>query len=432
MYKKSPYLFSFNYWINKTQDKLSVISLILVVALMPYDKIYINIAGIHINLPDIIIIIYFIFTFIRFFNIKNSIYTINSNVFIAGLFIYIYAIVSSSLISDLQFKSFIFISSIFMKISLLYMGYSVFKQGYSSLFGIAIVYIMTANFISLWAIMQFIRQLFDGILYISISGPFYNRNSMVFYLVPAAIMAIPFNTYKNYFKKSTIKLINISILTIFISIALSFGRVGLVTLLLFSLLSFYIYGRLKSEMVSIILIVGISSLLLKLNYPVIYERLFVRYNTLIEIQDTLDSDASQLTRYNVFTLGLNYFQNNMWFGIGPGLFRNKSITIGENKVPAHNTYLGVLVETGLIGISGLILMLSAGYIRVLSKLRYFYDRRIAISILFVYSSCLFQAIFYDAIGLYQIWIFLSACFGIVSANNKIMYTINYKRNICAY
>jgi O-antigen ligase len=410
----SPSKHKFYYWVNKSGDKLSIYSLIFIILLLPFDKIYIEIFRIHLNLPDIIIVLYTILLTLRTLLIKNySLFRPNSKVLYLGIVVLLFSITMSSHLTGWNYSSLIYIFSILAKLVLLFISFSVFRLGYHSIIVISFTYIIGANIVSVYAIIQYIQHLIHSSWsQISISGTFNNRNSMLFYLVPGVLMLFPYifsSADKRYQKLVFIK---ISAIIIPLTILFSRGRVGLVSLLLPSLPILYFYGKLKKSLVYIVAIISIPIVLIGKYYPPIAEELISRYQSIININATINSEIIQNTRILLYDTALEFVRNNIWFGIGPGQFRGHSIIVNNIQLNAHNTFLGVLTELGIIGLFGFLLILLAGYINVRSHYRYFNNEKILIVLLAIYSSCLFQSFFYDAIGLYQIWIFLGACLGV--------------------
>ncbi len=72
-------------------------------------------------------------------------------------------------------------------------------------------------------------------------------------------------------------------------------------------------------------------------------------------------------RTELITVALNYFQDNPLFGIGFQSFR--SYNPGITLHPPHNTYIGLLAETGLIGLGLFLSMLAVAFHNLWSTIR---------------------------------------------------------------
>ncbi len=162
--------------------------------------------------------------------------------------------------------------------------------------------------------------------------------------------------------------------------------------LIISLLIWLYYVKLNTNKIYIssgLVFSGVFAILV-INY-INPESIIFRLNTLIDKIDFFGADSQSLLglRFDIWSTGLLIFKDYPIIGIGIGNFENfYSIYSGDDLRGAHNVYLVLLVETGLVGLSVFILL----FIIIFSKLYKLKDwRHISLPWLCSFLICIFFA-----------------------------------------
>jgi len=141
-------------------------------------------------------------------------------------------------------------------------------------------------------------------------------------------------------------------------------------LILFGFLFFYknISKRISLTFLTVMLISIIALISLNKNLPLTHKFVLLSdtYSAVMNDDNSYDNDRSTLNRLRMYKLSIDISRENAIFGIGEGKFRDairEKIAKGEandilkNFNHAHNEYLTVLVENGIIGLLILLYLL---------------------------------------------------------------------------
>lgn len=131
--------------------------------------------------------------------------------------------------------------------------------------------------------------------------------------------------------------------------------------ILFLLIPLMIYYIMNSKNVLkmlknivIALVIFVIAYLLIMNTPVLYNIIGNRIEGMINgFIDSDEADASTGLRLKMIEWGLEWFEDKPWFGHGLDTYRNllgrKGTTFGAEGVYAHNNYIELLVDVGIVG-----------------------------------------------------------------------------------
>lgn len=138
----------------------------------------------------------------------------------------------------------------------------------------------------------------------------------------------------------------VGFLTLF-SVFLTSSRGGAIGLLVF-VFAYLFYHRNKIKPIHIVLLVigSIGVHLVLINTVTIYADFVNRFLDLFT--EELNSDAGS-GRLGIWMNGLKLFKENIIFGIGLNNFRTLNFLIFNDSHYPHNTFLEILIETGIIG-----------------------------------------------------------------------------------
>ena len=165
-----------------------------------------------------------------------------------------------------------------------------------------------------------------------------------FHMFPLCLIFLIYFNYKNIsFRNKVIYIGSIFIISIF-----SLSRTNILTsfiLLIYSLCSYIFKDKKKntiSFIIKILLILFIS----------IIGFLFIKFIT----KNLSEKSASNIERNQLIQIGLEQIKGNPLFGVGPGNYNlyariNQHVYMRSDSLTAHNLFLEITCETGLIGLS---------------------------------------------------------------------------------
>ncbi len=151
------------------------------------------------------------------------------------------------------------------------------------------------------------------------------------------------------------------LLLLVIGVALSFSRSGFLALAFTALFIPLVWGRhiKPRHWTGLVFIIAISTISLPSEY-------WQRIGSLNVFDDDISADESLTGRLNYLRVGKNILKTYPLLGAGPGNYQvlhamaeyqTKPTMIGVERMP-HNMYLQSLTETGIVGFSILLIMLS--------------------------------------------------------------------------
>ncbi len=138
-----------------------------------------------------------------------------------------------------------------------------------------------------------------------------------------------------------------------IHVLLSLSRAGLITMLLIAPLLVWILRPRKR-----LLLAGFVAILALVPVFASTEELTERYESLVDV-DAREADGSMNTRTGLLRVGLLLLRENWLTGVGVGMFRFEALGANSGATGthvAHNTYLSVGVEQGLLGLLAMALL----------------------------------------------------------------------------
>ena len=190
---------------------------------------------------------------------------------------------------------------------------------------------------------------------LAVSAAFHHYNDFAAFLGVMIFIAIGFLGYvKKFWQKAPLFLIFLLIST---NIILTLSRGAWVSLLIVCLfLTIFIKNK-KSKLLFLLFLVGFTGVIL--SFPSLKERFF------LIVKDGGDAD-----RFKVWKVALTMFSESPLFGEGLGLFMSHFSKYTHLSIQyAHNCYLQILAETGLLGFVFFIWFLGEIVYRGYKKLR---------------------------------------------------------------
>ena len=167
-------------------------------------------------------------------------------------------------------------------------------------------------------------------------------------------LAIYFYKFDKKLKKKYLMLI-LAILFMFV-ILLTASRKSLILPIVVYAIFKLVDGNNKRLILNIIVIFMISAIAVwaVLNIPILYDMIGYRVDGMMNgfIGEEEDMDESTHTRMQLIELGMMYFPERPWFGYGICNFRAlyESYFPGRNALYAHNNYIELLVDLGVVGL----------------------------------------------------------------------------------
>ncbi len=189
----------------------------------------------------------------------------------------------------------------------------------------------------------------------------------------ALITMIPFPIYYFIITKSKILKIAlmIGVLLVLFSIFITFSRGALISL--FIMILYMLYRERRIKLVFIILLgVIIVILVISLFFPVFIEHFVQRMETL-----TGGIDYSVSQRMLVLNGGIDMFLSHLLTGVGAGNFLTHSTAYSHltDAKYAHNSFLEVGAELGIVGISLFLLIIVMTFINLKKSQLFFFKQK---------------------------------------------------------
>lgn len=244
----------------------------------------------------------------------------------------------------------------------------------------------------------------------AIVGPFVNRNEMLMYAVPVSVLSASF-----FIMRRGVTDLLVLVASLFI-ILVSRGRAG-VAVVLFSLIAvvFLLYTYVSEIRTVLKAYVSLSVLSISLFafFAVLYlPELMLYYHDryLISAFNEVEGGYGSFSHREVALHGVwASFIDNPFLGIGLGGFRAVSglytdLTSYGSEIMPHNTYAGLLSETGVLGFSVFIVFLIIPFMMIQLTSLSSEWRFVILSLRLGFFSSLLFAITYDSFSGYVIWL----------------------------
>jgi O-antigen ligase len=165
------------------------------------------------------------------------------------------------------------------------------------------------------------------------------------------------------------------------TLVLTVSRGGLIALTFALVLAIVVAGRWRGRVTMAVAMIGVAA--------VTYFAAFASPATVDRIAATTRGDVTLVEgRVTIWQVGWRMFENNPLIGVGSGNFQNSSklyvLTPGEaprsdliidTALVAHNTYLGILAELGLIGLGLFLGIIGYSLMCLVRAVREFARRR---------------------------------------------------------
>lgn len=157
---------------------------------------------------------------------------------------------------------------------------------------------------------------------------------------------------KEQFSKGNNTKYNIILIVNFLIILFSASRKALVFALI--ILAIYYISKskntlklMKNIIIGAVLIASILIFIFK--NPFLYKLIGNRIETMIYGIQGEKTDSSTSARLKLINAGIKWFHNKPWFGHGPANFRYLNLRYRNGNFYAHNNYIEMLVDYGIIG-----------------------------------------------------------------------------------
>jgi putative inorganic carbon (HCO3(-)) transporter len=104
------------------------------------------------------------------------------------------------------------------------------------------------------------------------------------------------------------------------------------------------------------------------------DRKYLKYFTIIFFVTfaclRMDNFISWVYRHDIAQAAMNIFRDNFFFGAGPGMYEKLvyNYSKGYVQLHAHNTYLEILAELGIVGLTAFLAIFINFYSRVFKKI----------------------------------------------------------------
>ena len=213
-----------------------------------------------------------------------------------------------------------------------------------------------------------------------IHSVFVHPNSYAFYLI-AIISILLFIDKKQVFNDHYI-LYYILLLSGFAMLALTYCRSAWIWLL-FILIGYFMSSNLNKKLVLFLVFIGV--ILLTFN--------FIQDRFVDVVDSTYEGRSSLDARENIWSNMLSLVKTPNLFGFGLGTFVDYNLLYFNSDLPAHNEYVHYYFESGILGVSGLIiffLILIVSSFKIRGKEKYRYIFLVVGLIVCSYSSNIFS------------------------------------------
>lgn len=320
------------------------------------------------SLTSILMLMVFVFGIINII-LTQKILVPNSWLLRAGLFVFGVAIVLSLTANGRGERTINFLLSINLKLTFLLIVF----MSLNYMCDIKAL-IKTFNWGVMLGVITVLYELVDFFLQggglISLAGIYGNRNSMVGLVMPACLFSL---IYLGDGKKGN-NLVSYFFLVSYFVLLLSQGRaalglttIGIILISIYSAKIELVRERIKWWLIMLtILIIGIIA----------YDNVFISFLIARYFEfggDDYAASYSDEMRKALLKTGMDLFQNNFLFGIGPeefkrygsaGVYQELGSDVLEgtvsDQINMHNTYLSVLTELGVTGGVGFLLIVFSG------------------------------------------------------------------------
>ena len=243
--------------------------------------------------------------------------------------------------------------------------------------GIFIICACAGSFVTLFGLFRYLYDVYtEGILNAALSAFFVNKNHFAGYME----MIIPCTAALLFFplQKSQKALVLYSVILMCAGLAFSMSRGGWISFLIgFIVFGFLLFpvSRKKGALTSAGIVAGAVLLCIAVFY-------FIGTEPIIrKVESTIDDRYLGMEgRYRIWESSFRSIRENPWLGKGAGTFpylyqkyRPKSVC--RRVAFAHNDYIHILFETGIVGLLFIIIILGERvYPYVLSAYKYYSDR----------------------------------------------------------
>lgn len=392
----------------------------LILLLLPfYRQLEITIAGIGVSAVDVLILLGGIFALAQALLQRGGAPIPYSPSALVGVGATLAAVLGSIAIAEYPGVSAVYLASIILKFVLLYLVYRVAAEP-GQLVTLIAFYLVGAGTMAIEGIMQQLHSVFVSREILSIAGTLDARNELTTYLAPALILSAALSMYLRHWSIALLMLALIAT-----ALILSRGRagtlLGVLGLALFLGWAWYQTGR-HRRFVGATIVAGcaVALVLSFVQQEDLRAALTQRYTTSVALE-LEEERGSTFARVLLAGAAISAWSESPLVGIGAGNFKHRSSdfvpsTFLEDVQP-HNTYLGVLAETGLLGLIGLLLIvLPALWAAIRTPLHKGPMRALASGITVAYLVVLAHLLTFDGATRYSLWLFAGMCFGMQSAH----------------
>lgn len=337
----------------------------------------------------------------------------------------ILAVVMSAIFNGLESHQVIYTISLGIKFVLLIEILTAIRTDRERLTAMSVIAV-SAGIVATLSIFQQLFSIGATGEIVSVAGTYSARNEMLHFAVPALFFTLFFSLTSKY------KYIYMVIFAVqLISIFSSRGRIGLFIASFGSLFLYYLIegfswnkGLRLLLFVTFIIFIGYE-----IFSPVIAD---FKYRYLESMFAESSEERGSAFIRTVVTQGLwNAWLDSPFFGIGPGSFLHKSNQyvdfISSDFVQPHNTYLGLLAETGVLGLISFVSMPVSAILATryaVPRLQSNQAKLLMVSFVSFIASFLIL-IGFDGLLRYPTWVFIGLLFSFypfrASGKNSVYY-----------
>ena len=385
--------------------------LLTIVALMPvYRWFEIGLGPANVGVIDLVLLSVFVLMALDAV-VHRRIRTWPSTAFGVACVVFVAAVLLSGIDAPDRSRVVVLALSLILKLQMVALVHAALRK-HDDLVVVLQTYVYAAGFAAFVGILQGLDAFLSGTDLESISGTFEARNEFVFYLVPAVAFALGLAIAGHA------PVVNSVIaLSIFLAVTLSRGRAGfgLIVLVLLASLVLRLFGRgraregLRMVGLSIALLATTAGVLFTLN-PDAMEYLTNRYAFSV-LREFEGDFGSVYKRVLVLEGAWEAFKASPWIGIGGGNFKAISASVVDlsrapgDVVQPHNTYLGVAVETGAVGLCAFLFVLGQAVPpwRFLRQVVHRGDA-VTVSVVIAFVAVVLNLLTFDALPRYGLWL----------------------------
>jgi len=195
----------------------------------------------------------------------------------------------------------------------------------------------------------------------TVSGLYYNRLKLAHMAIPAlGLLLIPTVALRRKLSLGRTTLYILASLILFVAVVITQARMALAALILSFIFTALVLARLRY----ILFLFAGTLIAAGLTFG-------MRFG--VERIQAIGTDFS--IRAKIFGIGFSLFEDNPIFGIGHGMYRIRSTAIRDDSwapsylVDAHQLYLHVLTETGIVGFVGFFGMVALSLVFLVREVR---------------------------------------------------------------